>query len=89
MGQVVIRDVPDDVIEAHRQRARARGLSLEQELRAVIEAAAAYSAVQKLAIAECSQSLTPPGARGPADSRRSRSVDTAVVAGAPEGDGEK
>ena len=30
MGQVVIRDVPDDVIEAHRQRARARGLSLEQ-----------------------------------------------------------
>jgi len=62
MGQVVIRDVPDDVIEAHRQRARARGLSLEQqELRAVIEAAAAYSAAEKLAVAEWSQSLTPPG----------------------------
>jgi len=61
MGRVVIRDVPDDIIDAHRRRARARGLSLEQELRAVIEAEATYSAVEKLAVAERSQSLTPPG----------------------------
>jgi plasmid stability protein len=61
MGQVLIRDLPDDVIEVHRRRARARGLSLEEELRAVIEAAAACSAAEKLAVAERSQSLTPAG----------------------------
>jgi plasmid stability protein len=33
MGQVLIRDLPDDVIEAHRRRAKALGHSLEQELR--------------------------------------------------------
>ena len=63
MGRVVIRDVPDDIIDAHRRRARARGLSLEQELRAVIEAEATYSAVEKLAVAEWAQSLTPAGSQ--------------------------
>ena len=37
MGQVLIRNVPDDVIEAHRRRAKALGHSLEQELRTLIE----------------------------------------------------
>jgi len=61
MGQVLIRDLNDDAIDAHRRRAKALGISLEQELRDLIESAAAYSAAEKLAIAEYSQSLTPPG----------------------------
>ena len=61
MGQVLIRDLNDDAIDAHRRRAKALGISLEQELRDLIELAAAYSAAEKLAIAEYSQSLTPLG----------------------------
>ena len=61
MGQVLIRNLPDEVIEAHRRRAKALGHSLEQELRTLIESVAAYSAAEKLAIAERSQSLTPVG----------------------------
>ena len=61
MGQVLIRNLPDDVIETHRRRAKALGHSLEQELRTLIESAAAYSAAEKLAIAERSQFLTPAG----------------------------
>jgi hypothetical protein len=34
---------------------------LEQEPRTLIEAAAAYSAAEKFAVAKWSQSLTPPG----------------------------
>jgi plasmid stability protein len=61
MGQVLIRNLPDDVIEVHRRRAIALGHSLEQELRTPIEVAATYSAGEKVAVAEWSQSLTPPG----------------------------
>jgi plasmid stability protein len=61
MGQVLIRDVPDETIEAHRRRANALGPSREQELRTVIGAAATYSTAKKLAIAEWAQSLTPLG----------------------------
>jgi plasmid stability protein len=63
MGQVLIRNLPDEVIETHRRRAKALGHSLEQELRTLIESAAAYSADEKLAIAERSQNLTPAGPR--------------------------
>ena len=58
MGRVLIRDLNDEAIEAHRRRAKARGHSLEQELRTVIESTAAYSMQEKLAIAEHAQSLT-------------------------------
>ena len=59
MGPVLIRNVPDEVIEAHRRRAKTFGHSLEQELRTPIEVAATYSAAEKVAVAEWSQSLTP------------------------------
>ena len=62
MGRVLIRNLNDEAIEAHRRRAKARGHSLEQELRTIIESAAAYSAEEKLAIAEYAQSLTPANA---------------------------
>lgn len=36
MGQVIIRNLDDGVIERHRLRASARGVSLEQQLRDVL-----------------------------------------------------
>lgn len=36
MGQVIVRNLDDAVIEHHRARAKARGVSLEQELRQVL-----------------------------------------------------
>jgi plasmid stability protein len=63
MAQVLIRNVPDAIIEAHRARAKQHGRSLEQELRSVIENAAPYAPQERLAVAERFQSLTPPGRR--------------------------
>jgi len=40
MGQVIVRNLDDAVIETHRRRAKARGVSLEQELRDVLGRAA-------------------------------------------------
>jgi plasmid stability protein len=40
MGQVIVRTLDDEVIETHRRRAKARGVSLEQELRDVLGQAA-------------------------------------------------
>ena len=63
MGQVLIRNLPDAVIEAHRHRAKANGRSLEQELRSLIESTAPYTPAERSAIAEHAQNLTPPGPR--------------------------
>jgi plasmid stability protein len=63
MGQVLIRNVPEAVIEAHRARAKAHGRSLEQELREMIERTAPYTPDERFAAAEWFQSRTPPGAR--------------------------
>jgi plasmid stability protein len=63
MAQVLIRNVPDAILEAHRARAKALGRSLEQELRSVIENVAPYTPQERLAVAERFQSLTPAGDR--------------------------
>lgn len=38
MAQVLIRDLPDDLVERFKERARSRGQSLEAHLRDVLEA---------------------------------------------------
>ena len=63
MAQVLIRNLRDDVLEAHRARAKAHGRSLEQELRTLIENSAPYTPEERLAVALRFQSLTPPGPR--------------------------
>ena len=40
MGQVIVRKLDDEVIAAHKRRAKARGVSLEQQLRDVLAEAA-------------------------------------------------
>jgi plasmid stability protein len=49
MGQVIVRNLDDTVIERHRARAKARGVSLEQELRDVLTAAGHAGREQLLA----------------------------------------
>lgn len=38
MAQVLIRNVDDDTVESYRQKAKIKGISLEQELRNLLEA---------------------------------------------------
>ena len=49
MGQVIVRKLDDAVITAHKQRARARGVSLEQQLRDVLAEAARPSREELIA----------------------------------------
>jgi plasmid stability protein len=66
MGQVIVRNLDDDVIERHRSRAKARGLSLEQELREVLTKAARPSREELLAEMDRIRAMTPapkPGQR--------------------------
>jgi antitoxin FitA len=52
MGQVLIRNLPDDLIETYKTKARLKGISLEQELRDTLEAEAQrpYTPQERLAI---------------------------------------
>jgi plasmid stability protein len=59
MGQVIVRNLDDDVIERHRSRAKARGLSLEQELREVLTRAARPDPDEYLAEMRRIRAMTP------------------------------
>ena len=61
MGQVIVRQLDDAVIEEHRRMARARGVSLEQQLREVLSAAARPSRADALARADALRARTTPG----------------------------
>ena len=66
MGQVIVRNLEDAVIERHRERARARGVSLEQELRDVLTSTARPSRQELLAEMDRIRAMTPapkPGQR--------------------------
>lgn len=85
MGRVVIRDVPDDVIEVHRQRARARGHSLGAGTANADRGCGGLFGGREVCsrqmVAEFDAAWSANG-RGPADTRRSRSVNTAIFTGA-------
>ena len=51
MGQVLVRNLDDHVIEQLKHKAEIKGHSLEQELRDVITAAAPLTADEELALA--------------------------------------
>ncbi len=59
MGQVIVRNLEDRVIETHRRRAQSRGVSLEQELRDVLRRAAMPSRDERLRRAKEIAALTP------------------------------
>jgi plasmid stability protein len=51
MGQVLIRNVPDDTIKIYKERARLKGHSLEQELRELLEKNKPFTPEEKVAMA--------------------------------------
>jgi plasmid stability protein len=50
MAQVLIRNLPDEIVERLKVRALNKGHSLEQELREIVTAAAPLTREEKLAI---------------------------------------
>jgi plasmid stability protein len=60
MGQVLVRNLDDRVIEKHKLKAELKGHSLEQELRDLITAAAPLSPDEKIALFKRLRSLSPP-----------------------------
>jgi plasmid stability protein len=59
MGQVIIRNLDNAVIETHRRRAKARGVSLEQELRDLLSRAARPSREERLRRIDEIRAMTP------------------------------
>ncbi|MGL5116363.1 MAG: FitA-like ribbon-helix-helix domain-containing protein [Beijerinckiaceae bacterium] len=64
MGQVLIRNVPDEIIETYRAKAKLHGRSLEEELRKLLELNRPYSQDERLAVALAIQSRTKPAPVG-------------------------
>lgn len=60
MGQVLVRNLDDEVIERLKTKAELKGHSLEQELREVLTAAAPLTPEEKLAVAHRLRSMSPP-----------------------------
>ena len=60
MGQVLVRNLDDQVIEKLKHKAALKGHSLEQELRDVIMAAAPLTPDEKIALFKRLRSLSPP-----------------------------
>jgi antitoxin FitA len=59
MGQVLVRNLDDHVIEQLKHKAEIKGHSLEQELRDVITAAAPLTADEKVALARRLRAMSP------------------------------
>jgi antitoxin FitA len=59
VGQVIVRNLDDEVIEMHRRRAKARGVSLEQELRDVLRRTATPTRDERLRRVNEIAALTP------------------------------
>jgi antitoxin FitA len=63
MGQVIVRNLDDAVIAAHKQRAKSRGVSLEQQLRDVLAETAKPSREELIADLRRIRAMTPKGTR--------------------------
>jgi hypothetical protein len=60
VGQVLVRNLDDDVIERLKTKADLKGHSLEQELRDVLTAAAPLTPEEKVALSRRIRSSSPP-----------------------------
>lgn len=59
MGQILVRNLPDRVIRAFKDRAKIKGSSLEQEIRELIESHAGLTPAEKMAISRDIRSRQP------------------------------
>lgn len=58
MGQILIRNVPDETIETYKAKARLHGHSLEQEIRDLLEANRPYTPEERYQVALRLQAMT-------------------------------
>lgn len=58
MAQVLIRNIDDETLEAYRQKAKIKGVSLEQELRNLLEANKPLTPDEKLALSRAIRGMT-------------------------------
>ena len=61
MGQILIRNLPDDVVESFKCKAELAGLSLEQTLRNLLIKNAPFTAEERLAMTERLHAMSPAG----------------------------
>lgn len=61
MAQVIIRNLDDDVVLRLKERAKAKGASLEQELRRLLTEASKPTPQEKVEIAKRISDMTPTG----------------------------
>lgn len=59
MAQVLVRNLDEAVVEAHRARAKVKGVSLEQELRDVLQRSARPTREELLEAADRIRAMTP------------------------------
>jgi plasmid stability protein len=59
MAQVLIRNIDDDTLEAFRQKAKIKGVSLEQELRNLLEANKPFTPEERVAASRAVRAMTP------------------------------
>jgi antitoxin FitA len=69
MGQILVRNVPDETIQAYKDRAKIKGTSLEQEIRNLLEANRPYTPEERYAVALRLQAMTKvvPGSKSVVD----------------------
>jgi plasmid stability protein len=60
MGQVLVRNLDDRIIQALKDKAELKGHSLEQELRDILAAAAPLAKDEKVALLRRIRSMSPP-----------------------------
>lgn len=60
MGQVLVRNLEDEVIDSFKLKAEINGGSLEQELRDALKAAAPLTADEKVALSRRLRAMMPP-----------------------------
>ena len=58
MGQVLVRNVDDDTIEAYKAKAKIKGISLELELRNLLEANKPFTPQERVAYSRAIRSQT-------------------------------
>jgi plasmid stability protein len=61
MAQVIVRNLADDVVASLKRKAELHDHSLEQELRAILTAAARLTIAERVAIADRIRDMTPEG----------------------------
>ena len=61
MAQILVRNLEDDVVDALKRRAKARGVSLEQEVRDVLAEATRPTPDELFALCDRIRAMTPAG----------------------------